>query len=46
MRFWLELVVIDKLLCPKIGDLGYNQVAQELQHMKLISKIFDEESGI
>ena len=46
MRFWLELVVIDKLLCPKIGDLGYNQVAQELQRMELISKIFDRESGI
>ena len=46
MGFRLKLVAIDKLLYPKIIDLGYNQVARELQRIELISKIFDGESGI
>ena len=40
MGFRLELLAMDRLLCPAGGDL-YNQVAQEQQRMANILQIFN-----
>ena len=45
MGFWLELLAMDRLLCPAGGD-SYNQVAQEQQRMANISQIFDQDLNI
>ena len=44
--FRLELLAMDKLLCPLRSDFTYRQVTQEQEHMDRIMKIFEQDSNI